>query len=164
MKVQLSHSFAAGFGRPTVALDKLRRCQGGVAALEFGIIAGPLVMLIVAVLQFIVYQYTQNLLNNALYDSAAIRETAITSNNKTGYKTAICNKIVIMATAQCATAIIVEMQPLQDVSKTSSPITDGPFTSGTVAQVILLRAILPVTQFVPFIPAMNAKASVVFRR
>lgn len=140
------------------------RCEKGIAALELGLVAMPLTMLLVGILQLVVFQYTQSLLSNGLYDSAARPPASVLASDQSLFKGDLCDRIVIMARASCVAAVVVEMARLDSVATTATPITGTTFSSGTSQQAIVLRAALPVTQFVPFIPVMTAKSSVVFRK
>lgn len=140
-------------------------CRRGFATVELGFVALPLLLLLIGVFQFVVLQYTQISLNNALYETASSPETEITAlvPDKNGYKTKICAKV--MSTGNyCRDNILVEMQPLSSYSTSKQAIAGTIFIGGVAGTPMLLRAAMPVTQFVPFIPRLVTKSSVVFLR
>ena len=140
-------------------------CRRGFASVELAFVALPLLMLLLGVFQFVLLQYTQITLNNALYESASSPEPEITAliPSKSGYKDKLCAKVMSTG-SYCRDNILIEMQPLSLYATTKQEITGNIFIGGIAGTPMLLRAAMPVTQFVPFIPQLMTKSSVVFVR
>lgn len=136
-------------------------CRSGASAVEFGLLAWPFLMMTMAVLQFYAMHIMQNTLSDALYQSAAAPEIELLAGQKDAYKAIVCAKTAF--TDSCKASLVLEMQRLADVPTTSVALTEK-FQAGTSNDVLLLRASTSVVQFVPFIPVLKIKASVIFRR
>lgn len=140
-------------------------CRRGVAAVEFGLVALPLVLMLLGVLQFVVFQYTQITLNNALYETAGAPEAEVTAliPNQAGYKSKLCGKVMSTG-SYCLSNVLVEMAPLATYATTRTPIQGLLFLGAPSGTPMILRASLPVIQFVPYMPQLVTKSSVVFVR
>ncbi|TNC15932.1 hypothetical protein FF100_01305 [Methylobacterium terricola] len=155
---------SGGGARPIAAALGLIRGQGGSASVEIALLAWPTMIALVGILQFVVAQYTQLLLGNALYDSAATPEAELLLGASSTYKATLCRKIRIVPSDTCRAQIIVEMMRLTDAPSVATSITGSTFDAGSANDALLLRAALPTLRVLPVIPAMTAQASVVFRR
>ena len=124
----------------------------------------PMIGLVMCILQLVIIQYTQVLLNDALYTSAANPEPELLVNNAALYKTRVCTKIRTMPSATCLSTLVLQMGLLQSYSTTAAAISASSFSSGVSGDVIILRAALPPTRFIPLLPYWTAKSSVVLRR
>ncbi len=133
----------------------------GASAVEFGLLAGPLVLIIMGILQFYAMHVMQSTLSDALYASAATPEPALLLGQRNAYRDIVCDKTFFPET--CKNSLVLEMRRLQDVPTASTAVTEM-FQVGSSNDVLSLRATASVVQFVPFIPLLKAKASVVFRR
>lgn len=147
------------------ASRKMLACESGATAVEFAMIAFPLVILVLGVFQFVMYFYLQQTLSNALYQTASAPESEVLSQDQAGYITKICAKIAFGTTClDRAKGIKVEAMKLANVPTTALAITGTTFDTGTSQDVILLRATMTAPQIVPLIPALIARDSVIFRR
>ncbi|KAB1072842.1 TadE/TadG family type IV pilus assembly protein [Methylobacterium planeticum] len=158
-----------GPGRPGLPargprLVRFGTCARGAAAVEFALLAWPMVGLVLGILQFVMIQYTQVLLNDRLHVSAAIPEAELLAGDQAGYKTRLCERIVVVVMATCQASLLVELAPLSATPTAETAVAGTTFAPGSKNDVMLLRASLPVTVFVPFIPRVAARSSVVFRR
>ncbi|GJD62419.1 TadE family protein [Methylobacterium frigidaeris] len=145
-------------------LRMLLEGQHGVASVEMAFLAWPTIFMIIGALQFVIAQYTQMLLTNALYDSASTPELELLLGNADMYKSTLCGKIRIMPSQSCKSQIIVEMMRLSDAPTAATSITGATFSAGSANDALLLRAALPTWRILPLIPAITAQSSVVFRR
>jgi Flp pilus assembly protein TadG len=140
-------------------------CRRGSTAVEMALLAWPTILLVLGALQLILAQYTQALLSNALFDSAAAPETELTRADAATYRETVCSKIVVMPAATCRARLLVEMTRLADAPTAATAVAGTAFTAGSVGDALLLRAALPNIRLLPaVIPNLPAKASVVFRR
>lgn len=149
--------------RPSAASARLA-CRRGSVAVEMALLAWPTILLVLGVLQLVLVQYTQVLLSNALFDSAAAPESELTLGLAAGYKAKVCDKIFVMQAATCKTRLVVEMMKLTDAPVAATAITGATFSAGAVNDALLLRASLPNIRILPLLPEIPARASVVFRR
>lgn len=149
--------------RPRTQLGSFTACRRGGAAVEFGVLVAPLVMMLLGTLQFIVFQYTQITLNNALYETAGAPEAEVTAlvPDKAGYTSKLCGKVMNTG-SYCVNNILVEMAPLAAYPTARTPIQGVLFLGGASKTPMMIRASLPAMQFVPFIPQLITKSSVVF--
>ncbi|SFU96946.1 Flp pilus assembly protein TadG [Methylobacterium sp. 174MFSha1.1] len=145
-------------------LRELRDCRRGVASVEMAFLAWPTIFMIIGALQFVIAQYTQVLLSNALYDSASAPEPELLLASADLYKTTLCAKIRVMQTQSCKAQVVVEMMRLTDAPTAATGVTGATFSAGSSGDALLLRAALPTLRILPLIPAITAQASVVFRR
>ncbi|MET7244601.1 TadE family protein [Methylobacterium sp. EM32] len=145
-------------------LRGLRDCRRGVASVEMAFLAWPAIFMIVGALQFVIAQYTQMLLSNALYDSASAPEPELLLASADVYKTTVCAKIRIVQAQSCKAQVVVEMMRLSDAPTAATGVTGATFSAGSAGDALLLRAALPTLRILPLIPAITAQASVVFRR
>ncbi|MEA1832241.1 TadE/TadG family type IV pilus assembly protein [Methylobacterium durans] len=143
---------------------RFRRAARGSLGVEMAVLMWPLVMLLVGITQFLMHAYTQVLLSNALFDSAARPETELTAGDAAGYKTKVCAKILLLTQAGCRARLVVEMTQLSSAATSATAVTGATFSPGATKDLLLLRAALPSVRYVPFLPILTAKASVVFRR
>lgn len=150
--------------RATRDRRRLGRDRRGSTAVEFALLAWPIVMLVIGGIQLAIYQYTQLMLSNALFDTAASPGTEVLTGDQDGYKTLVCASIRIMPAATCKAKILVEMAPLINVPTAAQSVQGTFFLPGVPMNLMLLRAAIPAVKILPLLPAIWAKSSVVFRR
>lgn len=142
--------------------SRFTRCASGSSAIEFSALALPFLLLIVCIIQYYALHLMQSTLSDALYQSASKPEASLLTGSQSSYATTLCNKTAFPAI--CTATLKVELQPLQNAPTAKTAITGGTFNAGTSNDVLVLRASTQVVQFIPLIPILTAKASVVFRR
>ncbi len=141
------------------------RCRSGATAVEFALIAFPLVMLVLGLLQFVIYCYLQQTLSDALYQTASDPEPELLAQDKAGYTAQVCARIAFSQNCLSpATGIKIEAMKLPNVPTASTAITGSTFDTGASQDVILLRATMAAPRIIPLIPELVAKDSVIFRR
>lgn len=94
-------------------LRRFRRDKDASVAVEFGILAIPFAMVVLAVLESCVSFAAQQVLTNATDDVARLIRTGQTGfRNPTEdqIKTAICNRLDIIATANCKTRLTIDLR------------------------------------------------------
>ncbi|MGF3024600.1 TadE/TadG family type IV pilus assembly protein [Methylobacterium aquaticum] len=147
------------------AAARMVTCRSGAAAVEFALIAFPLLMLVLGMLQFAIYYYLQQSLSNALYETASNPEPELLVQDKPGYTAKICAKIALSQSClNPTTGIKIEAMKLVNVPTAALAITGTTFDTGASQDAILLRATMTAPRIVPLIPALAAQESVVFRR
>ena len=148
-----------------ISAARMLTCRSGATAVEFALIAFPLLMLVLGLLQFVVYCYLQQTISDALYQTASEPEPEILAQDKPGYVARICAKVAFRQSCLGqAGGITVEAMRLPNVPTASLAITGTVFDTGASQDVILLRAKMPAPRLVPMVPELVAQDSVVFRR
>ncbi|WP_336488854.1 TadE/TadG family type IV pilus assembly protein [Methylobacterium nigriterrae] len=143
---------------------RILACERGAVAVEMALLAWPMIGLVVGILQLVIVQYTQVQLSNALYDSASSPEAELILGSATAYKAKVCGKIIIMPSATCNARLLVELMKLSDAPTAATAVAGTTFDPGSANDALLLRASVPTLQFLPLLPSITARASVVFRR
>lgn len=144
---------------------RLLKCRSGAAAVEFALIAFPLVMLVLGMLQFVIYCYLQQTLSDALYQTASDPEPELLAQDKPGYVAKFCARIAFSDSClNQSTGIKIEAMKLANAPTAPTAITGTTFDTGASRDVILLRATMAAPRIVPMIPELVAQDSVVFRR
>ncbi|QRE74874.1 TadE family protein [Methylobacterium aquaticum] len=144
---------------------RLVTCRSGAAAVEFALIAFPLVMLVLGMLQFVIYSYLQQTLSDALYQTASDPEPELLAQDKPGYVAKFCARIAFSDSClNQTTGIKIEAMKLANAPTAPTAITGTTFDTGASRDVILLRATMAAPRIVPMIPELVAQDSVVFRR
>ena len=144
---------------------RMLRCRSGATAVEFALIAFPLLMLVLGLLHFVIYCYLQQTISDALYQSASEPEAELLARDKPGYKAKICARIAFTQSCLNQTSgITIEAMKLPDVPTASTAITGTSFDTGASQDVIVLRAAMAAPRLVPLVPQLVARESVVFRR
>lgn len=144
---------------------RLVTCRSGAAAVEFALIAFPLVMLVLGMLQFVIYCYLQQTLSDALYQTASDPEPELLAQDKPGYVAKFCARIAFSDSClNQTTGIKIEAMKLANAPTAPTAITGTTFDTGASRDVILLRATMAAPRIVPMIPELVAQDSVVFRR
>lgn len=139
--------------------------QRGASAVEFALVVLPFLMLGLGILQFLLFNYTQQMLSDALYSTASSPEAEVISGNKPGYVSKLCAKIGFQSDClNATTGVRVELMRLADLPATGVAITGATFSPGSANDVLVLRAKMPAPQVISFIPQMTASDSVIFRR
>lgn len=147
-----------------IAKGRLRADETGAAAVEFALVALPFLMLCLAMLQLLFLHYTQQTLSDALYASASSPEAELTTGNKSGYVSKLCNRILFSTNCLASNGVKVELIRLVDLPTTATAITGTTFNAGSPGDVLVLRAKMPAPQVVFFMPQLIASDSVIFRR
>lgn len=154
----------AGGRKPTIGpLARFGANQDGVTAIEFGIIAAPLLGLIFAIMQssfaFLMQQGLKTSLDYAARQilTGEARNNAAISDGSSFRDQLICSKSILPSFMTCAN-IVVDVRTASSFSKlgtkdvNSSFMPDGAqFTSGTPCQIMVVRAAYPMPSFLPLI-------------
>lgn len=146
------------------AARRLLRDRRGATSVEFAILAWPLVALILMACQVAIHQYTELMLSNTLFDTAAAPPVSVLAGDQSAYKSAVCAKLPFMTTTTCQAGLLVEMAPLSAVPTAARAIQGTVFYAGLPMNVMVLRASVPILRVFPALPKVSAQASVVFRR
>lgn len=139
------------------------RDRRGSVAIEFAILAWPLIALLVGSLQLAIHQYTQLTLANALFNSAAAPEQALLLGDQASYQAVLCRKVNILPFNTCMGNVKVEMMPLSSLPTTPTPITGTSFTIGASQTVMALRASVVSVKILPGFPVSQTIGAVLFR-
>ncbi|MCF4125722.1 TadE family protein [Methylobacterium sp. SyP6R] len=144
---------------------RMLKCRSGATAVEFALIAFPLVMLVLGLLQFVIYCYLQQTVSDALYQTASDPEPELLTQDKSGYTAKFCARIAFSENCLSqTTGIKIEAMKLPNVPTAATAITGSTFDTGASQDVILLRATMAAPRIIPLIPELVAKDSVIFRR
>ncbi|WP_207919307.1 TadE/TadG family type IV pilus assembly protein, partial [Methylobacterium segetis] len=157
---------AAGPARSEAAspLRRFGACRRGASAVEFALLAWPLIGLVLGILQYVVVEYAGVLLSDRLHISAGKPETELLLGDRAAYRALVCGKIVVVPSATCRARLVLELAPLSAGPTAPTPVTGATFSAGLPKEVMLLRAALPIPIVIPFVPAVTVRSSVVYRR
>jgi Flp pilus assembly protein TadG len=119
------------------AVRRLVRKEDGSAAVEFGIVAMPFLMLIFAIMETAIVFFAGQALETAVADSARLIMTGQAQTqgfNQGAFKTAVCQKIYGLF--DCANGLYVDVKTYQSFNAVdmAAPITDGNFNNNTTYQ------------------------------
>jgi Flp pilus assembly pilin Flp len=141
----------------------------GASAVEFAIVAGPFILLVLCILQVGVYYMTQSSLDTGVIRTAdALRNSftqaaAPTLPNATTLKSSVVTNSGGMVRNNSYLAV--EIRELSDLGGGSVPVTDGINDYGDVRSALVLRAQASVVTFVPgFSALIQARSSAIIRR
>ncbi len=153
---------------------RFQRDDKGVAALEFGIIATPFLVLIVALFETALVHMTSLDLENALRDaSRQIRtgQAQVAALSATQFKELVCSKSVLIANCKTTDDLVIDVRTFDDfqtISVDPSEMYDdsGEFTGdeefnlGGSRKVVVVRAYYKMKLFaqIPTIGLANAGA------
>ena len=123
------------FGR---LANRLRRDEKGVTAVEFGIIAGPFLILIVALLETALVHMTTLDLENAVKDaSRQIRtgQAQVANLTPNQFKILVCDQTVLVSDCKTTDQLVIDVRSYEDfdtISVDPSELYDenGDFTGG----------------------------------
>ena len=118
--------------------SKMRRNEEGVTAVEFGIIAAPFLILIVALLETALVHMTSLDLENAVKDaSRQIRtgQAQVASLTADQFKDLVCNKTVLISSCKTTSDLVIDVRSYEDFDTISTDPADlydddGEFTGG----------------------------------
>jgi Flp pilus assembly protein TadG len=148
---------------PALLLRRWRRDQSGAAAVEFGLVAMPFVMLLFGILSVCLYFFTNFTLENALWQSSRALRTGQVQQAKGAYSAATtledkkiafkqalcamapsfldCNKVVVLVQSSAAFGGIVE--PACATNGVIIDQTAATFDTGGASSVVLVTACYP---------------------
>jgi Flp pilus assembly pilin Flp len=145
------------------------RDASGASAVEFAIVSGPFILLVLCILQVGVYYMTQSALDTGVMKTAdALRNSftqaaAPTLPNASTLKSSVVTNSGGMIRNNSSLAV--EIRELQDLSSGSVPIADGINDYGDVRSPLVLRAQATSITFVPgFSTFTQARSIAIVRR
>lgn len=146
------------------------RDDRGVSAVEFAIVSGPFVFLMLFMLQLGVYYMTQASLDAGMVKTAeALRNGFTGTANPSPQPNATSLKAQIVSNSggliRNDSTLAVEIRPLDALSGSSVAITDGTNLYGSTTSVLVLRAQANVVAFTPGFSMLNqTMSSAIVRR
>lgn len=137
---------------PTTLTRRWRRDRRGATAVEFALVAGPLVFMIFALIQLSLYFMVQVTLDSATAEAARELRTGHDSsgnpvvadgmqdtNGQQAFVKSVCNNMSWLS-GQCASNITVDIRPLNSFSASPGSISNGTcFYSGSAGSAVELR-------------------------
>lgn len=130
--------------------SRFTRADQGATAVEFALVFMPFLMLIFAMIELGLVFLVSLLLENAVIDvGRTIRtgEVQTTGGTAATFKTAVCNKIGVIGSMSCTSALQLDVRTYADYStsntsanNTSSVPTSMQFNPGTAGSIVLVRA------------------------
>lgn len=161
-----------GVGRAGGAQKLHRRFwhdASGASAVEFSIVAGPFILLVLCILQVGVYYLTQSSLDAGIVKTAdGLRNSFTQAGTPTLPNAATLKSSVVSNSGGMIrnnSYLAVEIRELSDLSSGSVPVTDGVNDYGGVTSTLVLRAQASVITFVPgFSALVQARSSAIVRR
>ena len=139
------------------------RDQRGASAVEFAVVCGPFLAVVLYSLQIALYYFAQASID------AGVNQTADGLRNSFNYAAAPVLPQAAALKSLVATnagrmipgdaTLSVEIRPLQSLSTAAVPITDGIADYGTTTSVLVLRAQSRGTSIAPNFPALAVVAS-----
>ncbi len=145
------------------------RDSRATSAVEFAIISMPFFLLLLCTLQIGVYFIAQSALNAGVLETAQSLSTGFHTGTTANLPSAgtLKSEVVALAGAMISndSTLAVEIQPIDNLSAASVPITDGLVNYGTTTSTLMLRAQATVVTFAPGFNALTvATASAIVRR
>jgi Flp pilus assembly protein TadG len=142
-------TFASALGR---CIGRFARDSGGASAVEFAIVSGPFLFVLLAVLQMGIYYMTQSSLDTGVIRTADALRSSFTSTSATlPPATTLKSNVATYGggMVQNNSSLAVEIRPLTSLSAANVPITDGTANYGTTTSTLVLRAQTSVLSFAP---------------
>jgi hypothetical protein len=145
------------------------RDDDGASAVEFAIVSGPFILLVLCILQVGVYYMTQSSLDTGVIRTAdALRNSFTQAATPTLPNAGTLKGNVVSNSGGMIrnnSYLSVEIRELTDLAGGSVPITDGINDWGDVTSTLVLRAQASVVTFVPgFSALVQARSSAIVRR
>lgn len=139
-------------------LGSFFRCRRGVVAIEFGLIAGPLMIMLLGLFQFALFCLEGQRLANALYDLPAYKGSQLTADQ---YQIAslVCSNLSLVE--DCVNTVKVQLAPLSDYSEVAVPI-DTVVVPGSSGTLMLLRVEAPMISLLPLLGNLPLRASTLY--
>jgi Flp pilus assembly protein TadG len=143
------------------------RDASGASAVEFAIVSGPFILLVLCVLQVGLYYMTQSSLDTGVIRTAdALRNSFTQAATPTlPNATTLKSSVVSNSGGMISNNLSVEIRELSDLTGGSVPITDGINDYGDVTSTLVVRAQASAVTFVPgFSALIQARSSAIVRR
>lgn len=129
---------------------RFSHAEHGATAVEFALVFMPFLMLIFAMIELGLVFLVSLLLENAVIDvGRTIRtgEVQTTGGTAATFKTAVCNRIGVIGSMSCATALQLDVRTYADYSTSNTSAaatgtvpTSMQFSPGTAGSIVLVRA------------------------
>jgi len=116
------------------AMRRLVRKQDGAAAVEFGMVAAPFLLLVFAIMETAIVFFAGQTLETAVSDSSRLIMTGQAQSqgfSQSAFKTAVCQKIYGLF--DCANGVYIDVKTYTSFNNvdTSPPIVNGNFQNNT---------------------------------
>jgi Flp pilus assembly protein TadG len=144
------------------------RDSGGASAVEFAIVSGPFLFVLLGILQMGIYYMVQSSLDTGVVRTAdALRSNFVSTSATMPAAATLKSNVATYAGGMIHndTSLAVEIRPLTSLDSSTVPITDGTANYGTVTSTLVLRAQSSVLSFAPgFGSLAYARSSALVRR
>jgi Flp pilus assembly protein TadG len=148
----MAYSFIFARARRRLArlVSRFSRAEQGATAVEFALVIIPFLTLVFAMIELGLVFLVSLLLENAVIDAGrTIRTGEVQTNGGTAasFKTAVCDRIGVIGSMSCASALQVDVRTYADyststtsASSTATVPTTMQWSPGTAGSIVLVRA------------------------
>ncbi len=157
------------FPRPrSLRCDPYTADEHGSVAVEFAVLSGIFVSILLAIIQFSLYFTASLQLRTALSESVAyasvFADTALHADSRDQGKVreAICQDLILVA--DCKTKLKVEQMPLDSLPNAQQAVAGTVFDLGAKGDVLVRRVEAQVVTFVPGIKPLRIRSSSIYLR
>ena len=147
-------------------LGRFRRHDGGGTAVEFAMVGGVFVTLLLAVVQFGLFFISTFQIRSAVAETVAyasvFSNTALfpETRDQASVRETICKDLTLVV--NCTESLKIEQMPLESLSTGSQAIAGTQFVVGAPGDVLVRRAEVGIVTFVPGMSSLTIRTSSIF--
>jgi hypothetical protein len=155
-----------GWRPETHWIDRFRRHDGGGTAVEFAMVGGVFVTLVLGVIQIGLFFVSTLQVRSAVAESVAyasvFSNTALypESRDQAKVREAICKDLMLVL--NCTETLKIEQMPLESLPTGTQTIAGTQFVGGAPGDVLVRRAEVGIVTFVPGMSSLTVRASSIF--
>lgn len=140
------------------------QARSGAAAIEFGLIAIPFLMLLMGVFELGMLFVASTTLDSATASASRLIRTgqlqASGNNTAAGFQSTVCANMAWLSSTQCASQVLVDVRTFSDFASVSAspPVSNGAldptqteFDPGGACSIVLVRVFFPYTLIAPLL-------------
>lgn len=147
-------------------LGRFRRHDGGGTAVEFAMVGGVFITLLLGVIQFGLFFVSTFQIRSAVAETVAYAsvfsntELFPDSRDQDKVREMICKDLTLVP--NCTETLKLEQMPLESLSTGKQAITGNPFIVGAPGDVLVRRAEVGIVTFVPGMSSLTVRTSSIF--
>jgi hypothetical protein len=147
-------------------IDRLRRHDGGGTAVEFAMVGGVFITLLLALVQFALFFVSALQVRSAVAETVAYAsvfsktELFPDSRDQAKVREAICKDLSLVL--NCTESLKIEQMPLESLPTGTQAIAGTQFVVGLPGDVLVRRAEVGIVTFVPGMSSLTVRTSSIF--
>lgn len=147
-------------------LGRFRRHEGGSTAVEFAMVEGVFVTLLLAVIQFGFFFVSSLQIRSAVAETVAYASVFsnttlfLETRDQASVRETICKDLILVL--NCTGSLKLEQMPLESLSTGSEAIAGTQFVVGAPGDVLVRRAEVGIVTFVPGMSSLTIRTSSIF--